>query len=274
VIDAGRGKWRARLCGDEARWPATWPELERAKYLSLDGGTLFKFEGLGRWGAAVRERAGAIADAGFGPPVVDAGFGFVASPVAAGRPLTRADISLPFIERLADYCAFRGAALCVADRDPDLDEMREMVRRNSEATIGRVIDVALPLERPVIADARLHLHEWIISPAGAVLKLDAAAHGDDHGFPGPTDVAWDLAGAVVEWELDRPAQRAFLERYARASGDRTERRLPGFVTAYLLAQIARVKMAAGGVAGTREATRLLREYRRYRRKLQWVLERR
>jgi hypothetical protein len=46
------------------------------------------------------------------------------------------------------------------------------------------------------------------------------------------------------------------------------------VTAYLLSQIARVKMAASALAGTPEATRVLRDFRRYRRTLRWELERR
>ena len=46
------------------------------------------------------------------------------------------------------------------------------------------------------------------------MKVDAAAHGDDHGFPGPVDVAWDLAGAVVEWELGGAAR--YLDPFRRS----------------------------------------------------------
>ena len=63
-------------------------------------------------------------------------------------------------------------------------------------------------------------YEWIAAPGAPPLKLDATAHGDDHLFPGPVDVAWDLAGAIVEWRMSASARRIFLDGYRHASGDR------------------------------------------------------
>jgi hypothetical protein len=264
--DVAGGVWRARFCADEASWPASWIGMERAKFVSADGKRLFKFEGLGRWGAAVRERAEAIAAAGFGARVEDAGGGFAAYEVIDGRPLGRAEIACSaLVDRLAAYCAFRAAVFPAPDADTR--ELAEMARHNEEQLTGRARELDLAIERPVIADGRLHPHEWILARDGRVLKVDAAAHGDDHGFPGPTDIAWDLASAVVDWELEGAARAALCARYARLSGDRVEARLAAFERAYLLAQAARCKMAAGSLAGSAEASRLTREYGRYRRML-------
>jgi hypothetical protein len=219
----------------------------------------------------VHDRARAVAEAGFGPAVRDAGGGFTCSPLLAGRPLSSLDRTPAIIARLADYCAFRAAALPAPDADPL--ELQRMVRFDAETELGHPLDLALPLERPVIADARLHPHEWIACDDGRLLKVDAASHGDDHLFPGPTDIAWDLAGAIVEWDLAGDARAAFLDRYARASGDRADARLPAYVTAYLVLQLARARMAAGAVGDGDEAPRLQREARRYRRLLDEVLSR-
>ena len=53
-------------------------------------------------------------------------------------------------------------------------------------------------ERIGCCGSRRHLapHEWLRLDDGNVRKTDAIAHGDDHLFPGPTDIAWDLAGAI------------------------------------------------------------------------------
>lgn len=80
-------------------------------------------------------------------------------------------------------------------------------------------------------------------------------------------MAWDLAGAVVEWGLDDGGRGALLDAYERASGDRAAPRLPAFEQAYLLSQCARARMAAGLLAGTPEQERMVRAYVRYRRML-------
>jgi hypothetical protein len=264
TTDLSAGAWRTRFLGDPRRWPAVWPTLERRKHLSADGRTLLKFEGLGRWGDAVRARAATIAAAGFGPPVADAGSGFARLPLLAGRPLTAADATPTVIARLADYCAFRAAAFPAPDADPR--ELAAMIAHDAQQLTGRAFDLHLPVERPVIADARLHPHEWIGTPGAAPSKIDASAHGDDALFPGPVDVAWDLAGAIVEWDLSGGARRAFLDRYTAASGDRPEARLPAYLAAYRVLSAARASLAAATLAGD-EAARHDRDRDRYLRRL-------
>ncbi len=47
-------------------------------------------------------------------------------------------------------------------------------------------------------------HEWIRTASG-FLKTDAVDHQDDLFFPGCQDIAWDIAGAIVEFGIPREA---------------------------------------------------------------------
>ena len=40
-------------------------------------------------------------------------------------------------------------------------------------------------------------HAWLRDENGRLIKTNGSVHGDDHFFPGPCDIAWDLAGAFV-----------------------------------------------------------------------------
>jgi hypothetical protein len=55
--DIGGGQWRNHFYTDESHWPASWTQMERAKFFSRDKQLLFKFEGLGRFGREVYERS-------------------------------------------------------------------------------------------------------------------------------------------------------------------------------------------------------------------------
>ncbi|UQA56393.1 phosphotransferase family protein [Polyangium aurulentum] len=267
AISIAGGAWRGHFYEDPSRWPASWISMERLKFLSPGKDRLFKFEGLGRFGAAALARARAIADAGFGPEPRDEGDGFLSYPVLPGRPLSIDDLTRPLLDRLARYCAFRAAAF-PEEREVCVQGAREiatMARTNHEAAFGAPLETELALEivRPAMVDGRMMPHEWIDAPGGA-RKVDATTHGDDHFFPGPTDIAWDLAGVIVEWNLDPEARAYFLERYREASGDRPEARLSGHLAAYTLFRIGYTGMAAASLRGSEEAARLERENARYR----------
>lgn len=218
------GTWRA-ACGDEASWPASWTELERLKLMSDDGRTLFKFEGLGRDGDAAFERARVLHEAGFSPAAHEAGAGFVAYEVLAGAPARAGDSTPEVVDTLARYVAFRRAVFA-AEGDPS--DLASMVRFDYALEFGREPPpFELTLERGVVTDARMMPCEWIRTPSGQLAKVDAASHGDDHLFPGPTDGAWDLAGAIVEWGLGPRDEARLLDVYRRASGDDPRRAPPG-----------------------------------------------
>lgn len=262
--DFSGGNWRRHLFDAACNWPASWITFERSKFLSRDGRRLFKFEGLGHFGAQVAERSRVLAEAGFAPPLEDAGSGYFSYRHENGLPASRMDVCPLMLDRLADYCAFRAAAFPQAALPAH--DLAAMAAWNMHEEFGipcnpQVAD--LEIKFPVIPDGRMQPHEWLLTAAG-ILKTDGAAHGDDHFFPGPADIAWDLAGAIVEWDLGRDAADYLLRRYASLSGDPLQRRLPAWLQAYAAFRMGYCKMAAESLSGTAEEELLLRDYRRYR----------
>ena len=270
VIDISGGKWRRGGFTSAAEWPACWTQFERLKFLSADRRRLYKFKGLGRFGAEPAARARGVAEAGFGVPPRHESDGFYSFPVIAGRPASPASAERRTLERLAAYCAFRSTAFpSDAAAQPQLEHMMTW---NYFEEFGEELERrSLPLERPVIVDGRMQPHEWI---AGAwLLKTDAAGHGDDHFFPGPTDIAWDLAGVIVEWRLDADAAEYFLQHYAALSGDDARVRLEPYRLAYTLFRMGYCKMAGEAMRGSEEEERLARAYREYRALAQHLAQR-
>lgn len=116
-------------------------------------------------------------------------------------------------------------------------------------------------------DARMFPHEWL-DTAGGWVKTDSADHADDHFYPGPCDIAWDLAATCEEWHLEPAAMRYLLDAYGRASGDRTARaRLPFYRVAYLASRAGYAHMAAQQLKHTDEGRRFRAEFLHARARL-------
>ena len=203
------GIWRARVFGDERNWPASWTQMEKLKFLSKDGQRLLKFEGFGRFGKEVHSRAERVGEAGFGPTPIAADAGFSIYPLLEGESLLAGSLSAEVITRIAKYCAFRKKELqCQTASSKELETMLSF---NFSEEFGReIIGEGLEIVHPVIADGRMLPHKWLRTKSGELLKVDNASHGDDHFFPGPTDIAWDLAGAIVEWDMEEAAVEKLL----------------------------------------------------------------
>jgi hypothetical protein len=294
----GGGNWRSFFAGSSADWPACWPQMERLKFLSADRKRLFKFEGFGRFGEEVLQRANSLADAGFGPAVENAGDGMLSYSVVQGpRPIPNGSTPLvipngcgreqsalnheisgdrpatplfhhDLLQRIAHYCAFRGQAF--RTHQTRKSQLREMVEFNLRSEFGDPLNFTpglLDTENPVLVDGRMQPYEWILQENGTLLKVDGTTHGDDHFFPGPTDIAWDLAGTIVEWNLDQNATQFFLDSYLRASGDNARHRIAAFVLAYLTFRMAYCGMALTTVINTPEEARLQAAYHTYQQRL-------
>jgi hypothetical protein len=251
----GAGEWRRYLLHDKPAWPASWINFERLKYLSAAGDPprLFKFLGFAHYGAAVMERETQVAAAGFGPLPMMASHGFASFPFLRGRPMSANDLAESVLARVAAYCAFRTKAF--ASEAGDISTLQQMADHNLRE-LRFAPQVHLRAERLVITDGHMDPHEWLLTPEGQMLKTDSGAHGDDHFFPGPTDMAWDLAGAIVEWRMNQQQAAAFLEMYRRASGDDARSRIADYITAYTVFRCAYSMMAANALEGTPEEQRL------------------
>jgi len=71
-----------------------------------------------------------------------------------------------------------------------------------------------------------------LSKEGKLLKTDSSSHGDDHFFPGPTDIAWDWLAPIIEWQMNEEQTMKFLDHYCHVSRDDASARIDGFIKAY------------------------------------------
>ena len=282
VVDLSSGAWRAFLPG--AAGLPSCAVHERRKYLGRDASGrrhAFRYAGLGAWGDAVAERAVRLADAGVGPYPTAFADGFIALPWVEGSPATPAAPRDPAFRRaVARYLAARHRALRTGTAVP-VEPIAEMLECNArEALGGRDAGLAaalrrlerLPPREAVVPDARLEFHEWVTSVDGYV-KVDALDHGDGLRLPGPTDPAWDLAGAVVELALDAGAAAELAARYAAATGARARETidaLAAYRAPYAAWRLADALLSSQEVEGEDRA-RFRRRARRYRNALEAAL---
>lgn len=262
-IDVSGGCWRKWVLRNFDEQPASWTQLESAKYLSKDFRRLFKFHGFGYFGETIARRARELSKSGFGPRFERLVRGFGVYEFVAGRVLQADELTPAILLRMAEYCAFRKRAFPTDERPQELEEMANW---NWECEFGEALRPAIRLrtEHLVITDARMLPHEWLIAEDGRILKLDGVSHGDNHFFPGPCDIAWDLAGAIIEWSMDERTAAEFLEKYLDLSGDDARERLPEYLLAYAILRMAWSKMAAQASAGAFDEALLKRDYERYR----------
>jgi hypothetical protein len=147
----------------------------------------------------------------------------------------------------------------------------------SEALGDSAAAMALSLFRPVAVlenmprsgDGHLAPHEWIRTSDGRVLKTNAGGHEVDPTWTGRQPVLWDLAGAILEWDLDPAMERDLLDGFARAGGYCcAPLALDAYRAAYAAHRIGQVSLARDAEAGDRdEGERLTGEYERWREKL-------
>jgi hypothetical protein len=210
------------------------PRHEKRKFLAVtDAGTyLLKFTGLGAEGHAKAARARALHAGGFTPFVVGFRHGFLIEQ-------WREDVSAPdparsdrekLIDALARYIAFRAEHLPAGSADgASLADLVRMAQVNAGEALGeaparrigqRIKTAAEAAGRthPVHIDGRLHLWEWLETPAGHLLKTDAVDHSRQHDLIGCQDPAWDLAGAKLEFGLGAGEFESLLRRVARLLG--------------------------------------------------------
>ena len=270
--DVAGGRWRALQSADERAWPAVDRQNERRKVLlrGRDGDVLLRFAGLGAFGRAKADRARSLAEAGFCLAPLDWRHGVLVEPWRHDlSPLTARDVRRPaMLDRLADYLAFRarrfpaapGTGACLA-------ALLAMARANAAEALGEA--AARPIERwtdrlprlaaaarPVAIDGRLAPHEWLQDRAGRVVKTDALDHCCGHDLVGCQDIAWDVAGAAAEWDLDDDEVEALRRGVGRRSGSACHPDLLAFFrVAYPASRIGALALACGREAGA-EADRL------------------
>jgi hypothetical protein len=199
--------------------------------------------------------------------------GFLQQELVRGRPLARGETAdRELIQTAQRYFAYLLREFPLP-KPVRLEPLLAMMRVNIEEALGdrasRMVD---QLERqargfggvPAVAvDGRVLPHEWLRTDQG-YLKTDAADHHCDHFYPGASDIAWDIAGFGVEFEL--PA--AVVAELAVSVGGRfLAERLPFYRSAYLAFRLGYTSFSAQSLAGSADGERMRREAEGYRAKL-------
>jgi hypothetical protein len=286
LTDMSAGRWRGPVLGhDAARWPPVQPQHERIKYLANAGPfrTIGRFAGLGRVGAAKYTRACQLEDAGFGAPVGKLSNGWLSTTWLDGSPHKPATMAAPpLVDRVARYLAFVRNTFETGEPE-NVGELQEMVRVNVgealgpqyAATVDSLCAAASTFAEPrVTVDGRLLAHEWIDTTAGPTLKVDALDHSADDFLPGCRDIAWDVAGAITELQLNEEAARALMGGYATATSDRTiADRIEFYLIAYAAYRVGYTSLAADSMGDSADSTAFRQSLLQYRRSLAALLDR-
>ena len=280
--DFSAGAWRSRLLPCESDFPPVQPQHERRKYLLRTNDSkplLASFFGLGRPARSKLDRAHRLAATGLVPSPEGTTHGFLIRRFIAGQPLRPNDTDQPLLETMAQYLNHLSrehqTEPTVSDRS-----LTEMTLTNIGQESGELSALLsrfpLPVEagwaeRPVALDGRMQAHEWIRTEEG-YLKVDAFDHHDDHFLPGCQDIAWDLAGAIIELELEPTAASYLIRRYRALSGDRgIGARLPHYTLAYLAFRLGYCRLAASVLGETPDGIRFRGAAESYRAGLRHVL---
>jgi hypothetical protein len=294
VEDVGAGRWRERLFGGSDRWPPVHLHQERRKFLvrTASGTWLLKSAGLGGPGEAALERAAVLQAAGLIPPVAGLRHGFLIGPWLDGaRPYSslpdpeRRRLLDPLLDQAARYLALAADRFPAAeDQGASLPRLLEMAEHNTREALGDETAAALGSWRPLLGDLgrqvrrvrtdnRMHAWEWLVTADGRILKADALDHHRGHDLIGAQDIAWDLAGAAVELDLDEEARDLLLERVAGRGHYLYLSQRPLLLAfceaAYLAFQLGHWTLGAAALEGTdpAEAERLRAAAGRYRERL-------
>ncbi len=267
TAELSAGRWRRHW--RPASPTPVWPQQERRKYLADGGRTLVKFAGFGPYQRQTLECAARLAHAGWAPPLAPEPIGepgWIRYRTLSARPLPPRP-GRRWCEWAGAYLAWRRLELVRGAARPPSATLQEMVRLNAHRLLPHRPPPPDPdpdalAAAPVAVDGRLQRGEWGLGPGGFV-KFDATDHADDPFFPGPCDIAWDLAAMGIEFGA--PHQAAVVAAYCRHTGETPARlalRLAWHRHAYALFRAAFARFAATQ-APAADAAAFIRQSRRY-----------
>lgn len=246
LIELSGGAWRASVYEDMRDWPAVNPAWERRKFLAeaKSDEVLLKFAGLGETGSRKLAMAKAHHAEGLASEPLGLVHGFLVERWHAdARPLSPGEKP---IKEIARYIAARLRLFPAAeDSGASLGDLLSMAQRNVGLSLGEDMAGLLDAWKPrlkslnkrvarVRIDNRMDRHEWLRLPNGRLLKSDALDHHAGHDLIGCQDSGWDVAGAIVEFELEPDETADLIERVEGGSGRSIGSELLEFLTlAYL-----------------------------------------
>jgi hypothetical protein len=221
IEDLGAGAWREHAYADRAEWPAVAAgfELSKFKVTTHSGAALlWKFTGFGSFGAVpIAEELDRRARLGWTPAPLATCHGFTATRWIDGERSTCDDATPAVLNEIARYIVDTASPpLTVQETDAATRRLNHMLRHNSQE-LGLTTDIpALAAHEglPGYGDGRMAPHEWIWTAEGRLLKTDGHDHSCDHTIVGRQPFLWDVAGVIVEWNLDSEQRAIFLNAFA------------------------------------------------------------
>ena len=283
--DIAGGGWRRLHWRSEGEWPAVVPAWERRKFLLRSGGEAFvaKFAGLGRIGEEKLAIAGTLRCEGLVPEPIALAHGFLVERwYEDATPLEPSEQPLGEIGR---YIGMRARLLpAVSGSGASVAELLRMARRNVSLEFGDAATHALePWERRaeqferrivrVRTDNKLDRHEWLRTPSGALIKTDALDHHQSHDLIGCQDIAWDAAGALVEFDVAPEQTAGLIGAIEHWSGSEIDRQLLAlYRLCYLAFRLGHARLGATMIGDPAERARIVRRGDRYAAELQLLLE--
>jgi hypothetical protein len=236
------GAWRELVFLDPTGWPAVALPFERRKILMTrsDGSkVLWKFTGLqnGR-------------------------LGFTSAPWIEGPPLRREDATPELLSQVGRHIVYvAGPPLVANEAEAARKRLEDVLYWNTLEspwpTVKRTAPDCGPL--PSYGDGRMAPYEWRRLPGGKVVKVPRVASTLDHTIVGPQPIAWDIAGAVVEWGLDEATAAPLLAELPPIASEV----LRFYCLAYAAFRMGTCAMFAG-MSDDSEASRLKRDEAFYR----------
>jgi len=175
--------------------------------------------------------------AAFVPPVLGLREGILYSEWVSGNGISKTARE-ELAHTLADYVGARARTLRLNSKGR-VDVMRDsQPGRGIEELAGRLSTAhgkaggflrrarmkrelaAMQSHVPALIDGRMRRVEWVTSD-GKLLKADFEQHGMGKHQLNLTDPAYDLAEAILHWNLSAEEEQKLLDRYTAITGDRT-----------------------------------------------------
>ena len=278
-IDLGGGRWRELLFADEKDWPAVATSLERAKFLcrSRKRSVLWKYIGLDAAEDDVLRESSFVP---WLPRPLDTFRGFVALPWIEGKPLDRAAINEPsMIHQMARHVVVLAQPpLSEEDHGAGVARLGEMLYWNVKQSLNdqlaeltrQLVKIAAECPpAPTYGDGHLSPYEWIRSRDGKIWKTDYFGHTQDHTVVGSQSILWDVAGALIEWDLDSGAAQTFLAVLREGNRGLDLRALDFYCAAYAAFRWGLCAFTASSIPAERLRAEAAANF--YRTKLEEVL---
>lgn len=247
---------------------------ERLKFLARHDGErlLLKFEGLGSIGADKLHMARRLNAAGFTPAPLGLVHGFLVERWC-GDALRLAAEDKP-VREIGHYIGTRARMFPAPDGSgATIAELAAMSRRNLRLALGDQLAGAIdrwnaaalaPAVHRVRTDNKLDRDEWLRLPGGRLLKTDALDHHQAHDLIGCQDMAWDVAGAIVEFDLADDDIGQLVGATEAAADRRVNNDLLSFYrTAYCCFRLGAARLVAELCSDPGERERMSRRAMRY-----------